>query len=138
MLRPLRLEHLAEVPAQLGRHGNRLAGFVQGDRPTDIVHNDLARIAVGQVRPNRVANRRINLAVNEFVQYTQQVVAVHGSVPALFLGSKGWMRRTGQQLQEVGSIQHVVAERQHAVQAFSFGGAAAPAAEAMLQVIVPQ
>lgn len=33
------------------------------------------------------------------------------------------MRRAGQQLQEVGSIQHVVAERQRAVQAMCLGPA---------------
>lgn len=73
MLTERGMQALAELDWQL----IRLPLPVNGDRLTDVVDHDLARVASGEVLLKLVANGRIDRAINVFTQLLQQLFAFH-------------------------------------------------------------
>jgi hypothetical protein len=77
-LRPTPTEHGVELPLKLVGQLHRPAGFVQRYRLPDVVYDQLARVAVGQVLFQRLANRRLAEAIDVIIQCREDFFAVHG------------------------------------------------------------
>lgn len=77
LLAPLLAEDLAHRPLKALRHGVGLAILVECDGLANVVDDDLAGIAAGQVLLKFRADGGIDIAVDEIIQRLEQLFAFH-------------------------------------------------------------